>query len=267
MFAQSAIEGSPIGRLHPLVKVILLVSTAVFACFVSNHGLLAAFLALVILGSRLSGLSFGRSGSLIKLYLLSAPMLLVVFVLSYLPGASSLAQGVLLGLQQGSLYVLRFLILILVNTLVVSYSDPREILQVLRALHFPEVAGCLIVHVINFLPRLSREMQTIVEAQSLRGLRWRRLWRPSSWLPLAVPMLLSTMRYSEQSAISLELRRGLGNVSRPLPRLAGRDWCALALCLALAAFSLARYDSAAEIQSNLTVKTTSTQMSTGSAAP
>lgn len=245
MFAQPAVKAGLICDLHPLVKITILVSTAIFACFVSNLGLLSLFLAAVLLTARFSGLSFGRSGTIIKLYLLGMPMLLALFVLSFLWSAPTMAQGALTGLHQGALYALRFLILILVNTLVVTHTDPREMLSVLRALRFPEVFSCVIAHVINFMPRLAREMQAIVEAQTMRGMRWRRLWRPSSWLPLAVPMLLSTMRYSEQSAISLELRQGFANKSQPLPRLAPRDWCVMVLCVALAVFSLSQYDSRA----------------------
>jgi energy-coupling factor transporter transmembrane protein EcfT len=168
-------------------------------------------------------------------------MMLGLFVLSYLWREPTYSAGALRGLNEGTLYALRFLSLILVNFVIVLSTDPREVYYVFRSLRIPDTISQIMSHVINLFPRLVQEIQAIAEAQTLRGMRWRNLWRPSSWLPLALPVLLATMRYSEQMAISLELRGGMNVQIEAKRRLGIIDWIVLAFCIAIIALSVSMY--------------------------
>jgi energy-coupling factor transport system permease protein len=230
-----------ITRLHPLVKVTLLGTTAVFAFMVSEVWMLAVYLTVVLAVIALFRIRFGRAIVLVKLFMIGIPMMLGLFVLSYLWREPTYAAGALRGLNEGILYALRFLSLILVNFIIVLSTDPREVYYVFRSLLVPDTISRIMAHVINLFPRLVQEIQAIAEAQTLRGMRWRNLWRPSNWLPLALPVVLATMRYSEQMAISLELRGGMDIPVEARKRLGFIDWLVLAACFTIIALTVRMY--------------------------
>ncbi|MEA2063478.1 MAG: energy-coupling factor transporter transmembrane component T [Gemmatimonadota bacterium] len=230
-----------ITRLSPLVKILLLVSTAVFAFTVSDILLLGVCLGVILVTILVFDIRFGQAAIVIKVFVLGLPVLIGVFVLSYLWSVPGWREGLNKGLVEGSLYALRFLNLILVNFMVAACTDPREFICALRALRLPETLCQIIAHVINLLPRLARELRDILEAQTLRGMRWHSLWRPASWVPLAIPLILAAMRYSEQSAISLELRHGIGNPVYRLRKPALSDLCVAVLCAGIITYSIMQY--------------------------
>ena len=227
-----------ITRLHPLVKVVLLGTTAVFSFMVSDIRMLAFYLAVIVMVIAVFKIRFGRAILLVKMFILGIPVMLGLFVLSYLWREATYAEGALRGLTEGTLYSLRFLTLIFVNFIIVLSTDPREVYYVFRSLRVPDTISRIMAHVINLFPRLMVEIQAIAEAQTLRGMRWRNLWRPSSWLPLALPVVLATMRYSEQMAISLELRGGMSIPVEARRRLGFVDWLVFAVCAAVIVISV-----------------------------
>ncbi len=230
-----------LARLHPLVKVAVLASTAVFAFSTADLRLLAGALAVTVAAIPLLKVEFGRAMLVVRLFLLGLPMLTVLFLLSYLWKEPTLAGGALRGLAEGARYTVRFLILILVNFAVVLSTDPREIITALRMIRFPPALCQILAHVVTLLPRLTDETRAVAEAQTARGMRWRSLWRPSRWLPVALPVVLAVMRTSEQAAISLELRGGaLIPVNAPA-RFTWADRLVGAACLALIVFSIGQY--------------------------
>ena len=228
-------------RLNPLVKIAILGTTAVAVFFTSSVALLLLMLLVIVIGIRFFRIEFGRAMILVKLFILGFPALIALFVLSYLWREPTMREGLIVGLLEGLRYALRFLNLILVNFAVVLSTDPREIVSTLRALKFPHVISQIISHVITLLPRLVYELQAVVEAQRARGMRWQSMWRPSKWLPVALPVILAAMRYSEQTAVSLELRGGFEHENTALPRLTGSDWAVGLVCLVIVVASVVKY--------------------------
>ena len=222
-----------LGRLHPMVKIAILASTAVFAFFVSDIAILGVFLAAILVLIRVLRIRFGRVRIIMRAFAVSLPMLYALFILSFLWKQPTVREGLLLGFAEGTRYSLRFFSLILVNFAVVLSTDPREIIQALRMLRLPDVLCQILAHVISLMPRLVQELQAIVEAQTARGMRWRNLVRPSNWLPLALPAVLAVMRYSEQTAISLELRGGVICPAERAKPFRYPDFIASAICIAL----------------------------------
>lgn len=228
-------------RLNPFVKVAILASTAVTVFFLRDLWTLALCLAAAIGAIRLFSIAFGRAVILVKLFIIGQPVFIGLFVLSYLWREPTMTEGAMRGLYEGALYSIRFLILILVNFAVVLTTDPREIIATFRALRIPETVSQILAHVINLLPRLVEEFRSIVDAQRARGMQLKRLWRPSSWIPIALPVVLSAMRYSEQTAISLELRGGMQREEATLPPFGAADWLVSAVCVIAAAGSAYLY--------------------------
>lgn len=234
-------QDNPISRLHPLVKLALLGTTALFAFMIDELWLLTGYFFIVLGIILIFRIRFGRAIMVVKLFITGIPVLLALFVLSYLWKEPSWTSGILRGLREGVLYSLRFLNLILMNFVIVLSSDPREIVYVFRSFRIPETISQIMAHVINLFPRLVQEIRTIVEAQTLRGMQFRNLWRPSNWLPLALPVVLATMRYSEQMAISLELRGGMDVPASAKQRFRPADWIVLAACVGIIVYAASRY--------------------------
>ena len=228
-------------RLNPLIKIAILVTTAVFAFFTSQIHILSLYLLFILAGIRYFNIDFGRSLILIKLFFIGLPALIAIFILSYLWKEPTLSQGFLVGMAEGIRYAIRFLNLILVNFAVVLSSDPREIICALKVLKLPDILSQILAHVINLLPRLIQEIQSIVEAQTVRGMKWKNLWRPSQWIPIALPVIIAAMRFSEQTAISVELRGGLDNEVYKLPRFKLFDWVVGSICIIVISISVYQY--------------------------
>ena len=234
-------QNNLITRLHPLVKVALLGTTALFAFMIADIRILAVCLVMIFAVIAVFRIRFGRAIIVVKLFAVGIPMLLALFVLSYLWKEPSYTAGAFRGLTEGARYSLRFLTLILINFVIVLSTDPREMYYVFRSMRVPDTISQIMAHVINLFPRLMQEIQSIVEAQTLRGMRWKNLWRPSSWLPLALPVVLATMRYSEQMAISIELRGGMDVQVGGRKRFRATDWVVLAACVIIVVFSVSQY--------------------------
>ncbi len=230
-----------ITRLHPLVKVLLLCTTAIFAFMVSDIIILAAYLVVILMLIRIFQIKFGRALIVLKLFAMGIPMLMVLFVLSYLWKEPTYRMGAITGLLEGSRYSLRFLSLILMNFIIVLSTDPREMFYAFDALHLPDPISRIMAHVINLFPRLVQEIRIVFEAQTLRGMQWKNLWRPSSWMPLVLPVILASMRYSEQTAISIELRGGLDSPGAITPRFTIADSIASVLCVLIIIASILQY--------------------------
>ena len=232
---------SAFARLNPLVKIAMLATAAVTVFFIADIVILALLLIAIVLGIRLYRIEFGRALLVVKLYILGLPMLFALFVLSFLWREPTMTEGLMHGLAEGLRYSLRLLTLILVNFAVVLSTDPREIITALRTLRMPGIISQILAHVITLLPRLVEELRAIMEAQRARGMQWKRMWRPSNWLPVALPVIIADMRYSEQTAISLELRGGMEREEAKLAPFTRADWIVVAVCAATAGASVARY--------------------------
>lgn len=219
--------------MHPLVKIAILVSTAVFAFFVSDIATLGLFLATALLCISRWNIRFGQVRVIIWAFMVSLPMLYALFILSFLWKEPTPLDGLYRGLLEGTRYSFRFLSLILVNFAVVLSSDPREIAQALHLMRLPDVLCQILAHVINLMPRLVQELQAVVEAQTVRGMRWRRCWNPEYWLPVALPAIIAVMRFSEQTAISLELRGGMMCPGEKTAPFRVNDWIVGAVCVSL----------------------------------
>lgn len=231
-----------ITRLHPLVKVLLLCTTAMFAFMVSHLGVLMGYFICILIVILVFRIRFGRALIAIKLFMLGIPMLMGVFVLSHLWKEPTYGMGVAAGLTEGARYSLRFLSLMLVNFIIVLSTDPRELFYAFSILHLPDPISRIMAHVINLFPRLVQEIRIIVEAQTLRGMQWKNLWRPGSWMPLVLPVILATMRYSEQTAISIELRGGMDSPGAIVARFTVTDAVVSVLCAVIMVASIMQYN-------------------------
>lgn len=120
-------------------------------------------------------------------------------------------------LASGSFF-LRLVVIVFANLLVISTTDPREFARSLRGWYLPAEICLMLMTVLRFLPLAGEQARRIYDVQRCRGYRMSRLWLPSAWLPLCVPLLVSALHRAESLAISLELRgfsNGLLSLATP----------------------------------------------------
>ena len=110
--------------------------------------------------------------------------------------------------------------------------------------HLPYQYAFTITTALHFIPVFFNDMQVISEAQLARGVDFdtRNPFRRFALMaPLSVPLLVSSVKKTEQAAIAVELR-GFNLRTRTsaykVTRMTGMDWAALALGAALIALSV-----------------------------
>ena len=110
--------------------------------------------------------------------------------------------------------------------------------------HLPYQYAFTITTALHFIPVFFSDMQVISEAQLARGVDFdtRNPFRRFALMaPLSVPLLVSSVKKTEQAAIAVELR-GFNLRTRTsaykVTRMAGADWVALALGAVLIALSV-----------------------------
>ena len=157
MFLSTTRGNNNISILHPAVKIFLFITTVVFVFFVSNLLFLSMYLAAVLLIVKYFKISFGQALFIIKLFLLGTPILIGIFILSYLWKQPTYVEGIIMGIREGTAYILRFLNVIIINFMIISCTDSREILSTLIPL--PEVLGnirlpctCQLLGLIPYFP-------------------------------------------------------------------------------------------------------------------
>ena len=223
--------------LEPRAK--LAAATAVVcAAFLATHPALLAG-AVVLLGVGLWYVGgAGRLGRrLLGAAVLGYPVAWLVFALSNWDNSQPALQNALDGLYTSGQFALRLLAIILANLIIVATTDPRQFARSLRGWRAPSELCLMLMTVLRFLPLAAGQARRILDAQRCRGFRLRRLWLPSAWLPLGIPLLVAMLYRAEALAMSLELRgfaRGVASLA-PADRWRLREYAFLGASLAACA--------------------------------
>lgn len=205
---------TPLHRLDPRTKlfVALLICVGVFAT--SSFVYLIAILAVDLLLGRLGGV-FRQT---FALFLKLARVMLFLFVMQLLfiqrgETVVPLVFGLRIttvGVRTALLVVLRLLgaTLPLCVMLMVTKLDDLACSLVVRY-HIPYKYAFALTTAIRFVPEFSREMQEVIEAQTTRGveLDTKNVFRKIALvIPLCVPLLISSVRKIDGTAMAAELR-------------------------------------------------------------
>jgi len=215
--------------LNPLTKFVILIALTVVVFFARSPWILGGVLLydVVLLGGR--GIHMGRLKWLFVPFLLSVPVTLAVFVISYWIEFSNFEEGLWRGLSDSGLFLMRILVLLMANIMFVRTTDMRRLGECLNAIHVPYTIVLLITTVFRFLPLIVEEVHRIVEVQRSRGLRPINLLLPRCFLPLVIPLLLINMQRAHDMALSMEMR-GRMQKTRSIPlSLRWTDWTVIAL--------------------------------------
>ncbi len=116
------------------------------------------------------------------------------------------------GIFYGLTLTLRILIMVLAST-VVTFSTPIEdIIQLMQKMKMPYQLAFVIATGIRFVPTMQKKSEMIQEAQKARGTEFGNkglIGNIKSYIPVLIPMIVDSIRMSENLAISM-LNRGFG---------------------------------------------------------
>ena len=235
-------------RMNPVAKLAcaLLVSVACFCT--ANLAFLAVVLAFDFVLAVRCGLARQAAGLARAVAVFSAVLALIALlttpegaVLAVLPwgyiGTGSVLAAVVIVLRLVACAVPLFLVLY-----VTKLSDLANAL--VKIVHVPYKYAFTFTSAVRFIPMFMNDMAGIMEAQTARGVAFDGgiMKRLRLMAPLAVPLLVSSVRKTNSAAIAAEVRgftlrtRASGYKEYPF---AARDGIALAACVAFLAAAVA----------------------------
>ena len=148
------------------------------------------------------------------------------------------------GLAYGFMIIFRTLTLMLVIPLVIFTTDLNELIVGLVRMHIPYKIAFVLSATLRFVPLLFEDIQTITEAQRLRGLALERmnlLQRLWVYSRIAVPLILGAMTRSQQIDVVLAAKAFSGSSDRTYlheSSLRALDYAVLTLCVGVSIAAL-----------------------------
>lgn len=200
---------SVIHRLNPVTKILLTVIICV-AAFVTNRLVYLLLLLCVDLGiGFLAGVPHKALGIL--------KGLLKIAVFLFLLQALMVRRGTPLfwiftdqGLLTAAMVVLRLIVVCMPLAMVLAVTRVSDLANALvQVLHMPYKYAFTLTTAIRFIPQFLEEMSGIMEAQTARGVEFdtSNVFRKFGLiLPLCAPLLISSVRRSEATAVAAEVR-------------------------------------------------------------
>ncbi|MEI3609414.1 energy-coupling factor transporter transmembrane component T family protein [Pseudogracilibacillus sp. SO10305] len=218
-----------IHKLDPRTKMIIIFFYVIFVFFANNtysYTLLTLFVLFVILTTRIP-FRFIIKGLLPIWFLIVFTFLLHVFLTKTGPVlyefmAIKIHLG---GVIQGLVISLRFLLLVLMTSLLTLTTTPIEITDAIESLlhplnkvKFPVHELALMMSIsLRFIPTLMQETDKISKAQASRGVDFRTgpfKERLKAIIPLLVPLFVSAFKRAEELAMAMEARGYQGGEGR-----------------------------------------------------
>jgi len=234
-------------RLDPRTK--LAGVAMIFAlCLCFNHPLYVAFMTGGILVLSFSSRSHNALWAL--RYLLVLLFLFSLFLWPFfVKGPTSLYRWHFLEISQESLLYgmamgLRLATFVMGGLLLLATTRNEEMSGGFIRMGLPYSVAFALATALRLVPTFVGAGATIIQAQVSRGLDLDSkniLARFSKFMPLAVPMFISAIRYTNLLAMALESRGFSPGAPRTLydePRMAAKDWLVLACLAGLLVFCL-----------------------------
>ena len=200
---------SLIHRLNPVTKLLLTLVICV-AAFVTNR--LAVLLGLLVVDLAI-GITAGVAGqtrSILRGLLKIGAFLFLLQALLSRGGKPLFWIITDQGLLNAGKVVLRLIVVCLPLALVLAVTRITDLTNALvQVLHVPYRYAFTLSAAIRFIPQFLEEMNGIMEAQTARGVAFdeaRGLKKFSMMLPLCVPLLISSIRKTDQTAAAAEVR-------------------------------------------------------------
>ncbi|MBW1605349.1 energy-coupling factor transporter transmembrane protein EcfT [Lactobacillus sp. Sy-1] len=121
------------------------------------------------------------------------------------------------GLKTAGFIFIRFLLIIFFSTVLTLTTDPlaiasgiEKLLMPLKKIKFPVYTMSLMISIsLRFVPTLMDETETIIKAQSSRGVKFKEgniLARSKKMIPILIPLFISSFKHAEGLGRAMEAR-------------------------------------------------------------
>jgi energy-coupling factor transport system permease protein len=220
---------SQIHRLDPRTKLIFVMLFVIltFLCeSLLEYGVLSVITAFIIYKSEVSPIIFAKS---VKPFWIILVFVFLLHILTTKEGYLLLNLGFIeiyqQGLEQGLEILIRFLLLILVTTLLTLSTTPVEITDALETMFnplkkigFPVHEGALMLSIaLRFIPTLADEADKVIKAQASRGLEIDQgsyLKRMLGMVSIIIPLFINSFKRAEELSNAMESRGYRGGIGR-----------------------------------------------------
>jgi energy-coupling factor transport system permease protein len=189
-------------RAGTTAKIVSLIGWFTVALLLSRAASLSFIAVGLILVAAVSGL-LGVLGRFVRFMVIMFVMSAVLWAL-FSRSEARVAEGALIGL--------RLTIMLTMGLVFLACTRVEDIAAGLHRLGLPFTAAFSLTLAFRLLPLFAASASTIAEAQACRGLDLREgglIRRTRRYLPLLVPLVLSSLRSADRLAVALE-SRGLG---------------------------------------------------------
>ena len=196
-------------RLNPVTKLLLTVVICVAAFITDRLIFLLGLLALDLLIGFIAGVP-KKTVNILKGLLRIALFLFILQALLTRKGTPVFWIVTDTGLLTAGKVVLRLMVVCMPLALVLAVTKINDLANALvQVLHVPYPYAFTITTAIRFIPQFLSEMDDIMEAQTARGVEFdaaKGFRKLGMILPLCAPLLISSVRRSEQTAVAAEVR-------------------------------------------------------------
>ena len=200
---------SLIHRLNPVTKILLTIVICIAAFVTDGLVFLSGLLAVDLLIGIIAGVA-GRTWNIFKGLLKIAAFLFLLQVLLTRKGTPVFWIITDQGLLTAGKVVLRLVVVCMPLALVLAVTRITDLTNAMvQVLHVPYQYAFTLSTAIRFIPQFLEEMSGIMEAQTARGVAFdkaRGLKKFSMILPLCAPLLISSVRRTDQTAVAAEVR-------------------------------------------------------------
>ena len=228
-------------KLHPITKIIWAILFGILCFICQNIWFLGAIAAINLLIFFTSGIV--REGkAVIKMFALISALLLFFTVFFNRDGILLVEYGIIaisnVGISQGFTMAFRTIGALMPICIMIMLTPANDLATaVVKHFRVPYKYAFAVTATLRFIPMLTSEMGQIIQAQTARGCELDKggpIKRFGKMLPLTIPLLSSSVKKTEQMAISLEVR-GFGAGPRSSYRttkFGARDALVLAMTIA-----------------------------------
>lgn len=231
-------------RLNPVTKLALAAAIIAATLLADSWVALTGLLALTLAMGAYAG-SLSRLRGLLAMLVPVALIMLVLQVIFVRTGDPVLAFATTDGLATGGKACLRLIGIALPLVLMLTVTRLTDLANAcVEVLHLPYRYAFTFTTALRFVPVFTREMQTIMEAQTARGVEFdtrNPFKKLSLMLPICIPLLVTSVGKTDAAALAAEQRgfylRTRESSYRRYP-VAGMDFGVLVFCLALIAFGI-----------------------------
>jgi len=196
-------------RLNPVTKIFLTAMICVAAFVTDRLEYLVLLLAVDVLIGVIAGVA-GRTWSVLRGLLKIAVFLFLLQILLIRDGEKVFWIITDQGLLTAGKVVLRLTVICMPMTLVLAVTKITDLTNAfVQVLHLPYQYAFTLSTAIRFIPQFLEEMAGIMEAQTARGVAFDKakgLKKFSMILPLCAPLLISSVRRTDQTAAAAEVR-------------------------------------------------------------